>query len=259
MTNSIDAAGNIAAPISNIHDNNDLIFSTRNVDDEKAASGRYAKASTYIDDATANNNSRIITRDGTREYIANDDYRPDDLLRIDGMEVTYEIAASLGLIDGRTLMSPSDDFLSDAENAPQVEQRDTRPEAAQLLEAQLEVALGDHAQDALANFGDDIVANGEISAAGLRFAQERLGMSEQSVHAIFEDMREVGGNVMSDFMEVGDGLGMERLSFLADKAERGTARERSIIRNLWFRAATGKLTRDEATDAFNYIYSPYED
>ena len=259
MTNAIDAAGNVAAPISNLQPDNELGFSARNIDSEKEASGRFVKATTYIDDDTANNNSRIIIREGTREYIANDDYRPDDILRIGGMEVTYEVAASLGLIDGRTLMSPSDDFLSDAENAAQVEQQDTRPQAAQLLEAQLEVALGDHAGHMLDNFGDDIAANGELSAEGLRFAQERLGMSEQSVQAIVEDMREVGDGVMSDFLEVGDGLGNERLAFLAEKVETGTAKERATIRHLWFRAATGKLTRAEAADAFDYLYNPYVD
>lgn len=114
-----------------------------------------------------------------------------------------------------------------------------------------------HRIDSEPTFGKDIVENGEIGEAGYRFAQEKLGMSEQSVQDIYADMQEAGAQVMADFMEVGDGFGFDRIDFLVEKAESGTQREQAIIRNLWFMAATGKLSRQDAADAFDHLYKPY--
>lgn len=83
-------------------------------------------------------------------------------------------------------------------------------------------------------------------------------MSEQSVQEIFSDMQDTGSQIMSEFMETGDGLGEERIEFLTDKAWNGTQKEQAIVRNLWFMAATGKLSREDASEAFDFLVAPYE-
>ena len=82
-------------------------------------------------------------------------------------------------------------------------------------------------------------------------------MNEQAVRSIYAEMQEAGGEVMSDFMEVGDGLGADRMEFLVDRAEYGTRQEQEIVRSLWVKAATGKLTRAAAAQAFDRLYKPY--
>lgn len=264
MTTAIDANGNtVSAPSSNLRDDdsNPRTF-VRDVQAEKVAAGHYSQASNFIEDARANNNPEIVTRHGSRIY-AHGDYRPNDLVMIDGMEVTYELAASLGLIKGEYLTTPSDDFMSNAENnraelqEAQQRQDNRTPQVAQLLSDQLELAVGDAAPAALETFGRDIVANGTISEHGLQYAREKLGMSEDSVQQIFSDMQDAGSQVLSEFMEVGDGLGGDRMAFLMEKAWNGTQQEQEIVRNLWFMAATGKLNRDRAAEAFDYLFKPY--
>lgn len=260
MTNSIDANGNnVSAPTQNLTEANELGVSTRNLDAEKGESGRYSKATTHIPDDQLNNNPSIVIRDGSRQH-SNGNYQSGDLVVIDGMEISYEDAAAFGLIQGETLSTPSEVFQADSENAQDTQDQttqDDRPEAAKLLEMQFEVALGDNAGSALETFQNDIVTNGDISEAGIAFAQEKLGMSEQSVQALYGEMQVAGSEVMADYMETGDGLGTERLEFLVDKAHNGTNEEQAIIRNLWFMSATGKLSRSEAADAFDHLYAPY--
>lgn len=258
MTNAIDAAGNAVAPTSSLAPDNDLRFTTRDIQAEKVAEGRFTRATPYISDDDANNNPNVVTRDGSRQHVGQGDHRPDDLLRIGGMEITYETAVSLGLIQGDALASPQDVFAADSENAPEPTPRDTRPEEAQLLEAQIELAMGDAAPAVLDTFARDIVTNGELSEAGLEFAQSKLGMNPQAVEQIFSEMQEAGSQVMADFLEIGDGLGMERIGFLVDRVEHGTRQEQEIVRGLWVKAATGKLTREDAAQAFDRLYKPYE-
>ncbi|MEQ8902260.1 MAG: hypothetical protein RID11_16625 [Roseovarius sp.] len=263
MTTAIDANGHaVPTPTHNLTTDNELGFSARDVHSEKIANGYYHTADNYIPDEQIDNNPEVVIRDGSRQH-ANGEYQPGDLVVIGGMEIAYEDAASLGLLKGETLNTPADNFMSDAENTraelQQAQQQDTRPEAAQLLEAQLEVAVGEgNADAALATFQNDIVYNGEIGEEGFAFAQEKLGMSEQSVAALYEDMRDTGDQVMAQYMETGDGLGAERIEFLADKAFNGNQKEQAIVRNLWFMAATGKLSAKDAAEAFDFLYAPYE-
>jgi hypothetical protein len=63
--------------------------------------------------------------------------------------------------------------------------------------------------------------------------------------------------VLADFMEVGDGLGTDRLDFLIDLAEGGIRQEQEIVRSLWIKAARAMLSRAEATRAFDPLYQPY--
>jgi hypothetical protein len=107
-------------------------------------------------------------------------------------------------------------------------------------------------------FTKDIVTFGDLSDEGFAFAQSKLGMNEQAVRSIYSEMQEVGGSVLSDFLEVGDGLGADRIDFLVDRAEYGTRQEQEIVRSLWVKAATGKLTREAAAKAFDKLYQPYE-
>ncbi|PWE30608.1 hypothetical protein DDZ14_15105 [Maritimibacter sp. 55A14] len=261
MTNAIDAAGNVVPHASdNLTEDNQMGFSYRDITAEERAKGHFSTATTYIDDAEANNNPSVVTRDGSRQHVPNGDYQPSDLLMIDGMEVTYEMATSLGLVKGDTFSTPEDVFRAGAENQDDHgEPEDTRPEAARLLSDQLQLALGaDAAPAALETFGMDIVENGEIGEAGFQFAADKLGMPEKAVREIYSDMQETGSQIMSDFMETGDGFGANRMAFLVEKAESGNQKEQAIIRNLWFMAATGKLSRTDAAEAFDYLYKPYE-
>jgi hypothetical protein len=261
MTNAIDANGNaVPTTSSNLTDHNEIGFSARDVQSEKIANGYYQSSSNYVPDEQINNNPEVVIRDGSRQH-ANGDYRPGDLVVIDGMEIAYEDAASLGLLKGETLSTPADNFMSDAENtrdALHEAQQDQRHEAAQLLETQLEVAVGQgNADAALEVFQNDIVYNGTISEAALAFAHDKLGMSEQSVQDLYADLQDTGGQIMAQFTEIGDGQGPLRMEFLADLSENGNVQEQAIVRNLWFLAATGKLSRSDAEDAFNYLYAPY--
>lgn len=263
MTNTFETtAANAGSFVSNLNANDELSFSARDVDAEKISQGHFARASTRISDNEAMNNMRVVIRDGSRQYV-NGDYKPTDLVNIEGMEVPYETAVSLGLIQGNTFASQPEP------KATQGQPQDTPQEAtskaidaplqgADLLKAQLELAVGDNASAVLDTFGEDIVSTGGISEAGYQYAQEKLGMNERSANALYEDMLETGSQTMASFMEHGDALGMERMSFLVDLAENGTNEEQAIVRNLWFQAATGKLTKASASDAFNYLYAPYE-
>jgi len=265
MTQAIDASGNAAPTTSNnLVADNGMGFSARDVQSEKIADGRYTKSSNYVPDEQINNNPGVVIRDGSRQH-ANGDYQPGDLVVIDGMEIAYDDAAAFGLLKGETLSTPADDFMSDAENTraslqEAQQQQDTRHEAAQLLEAQLEVAVGEgNADTALEVFQNDIVYNGEIGEDALAFAQGKLGMSEQSVTQMYSDLQDAGSQVMAQYMETGDGLGSERMDFLTDKAFNGTQKEQAIVRNLWFMSATGKLSAKDAAEAFDYLYAPYGD
>jgi hypothetical protein len=71
-------------------------------------------------------------------------------------------------------------------------------------------------------------------------------------------MQEAGAEVIASFIDVGDGRGMDRVEFLVALAENGNGEQQSIVRNLWFQAATGKLTREAAAQAFDHLYRPYE-
>jgi hypothetical protein len=257
MTNAIDANGNTVTNTSNLAPNNDLRATGRDIQAEKVADGRYSKVSTYINDDEANNNPNVIIRDGSRQHVSGG-YRPDDLVRVGGMDMQYETAVSLGLIQGDTVTTPQERFMADSENNPNEAPTDPRPPAAQLLESQIELAMGDVAPAVLDTFAKDIVTYGDLSEEGFAFAQSRLGMSEQAVRSIYSEMQEAGGDVLSDFMEVGDGLGSDRIAFLVDRAEYGTRQEQEIVRGLWVKAATGKLTRAAAVQAFDRLYRPYD-
>lgn len=257
MTNAIDAMGNIVTHTSHIVGNDELRSTSRDVQAEKIADGRYTKATTHVSDEEANNNPNIVMRDGSRQY-ASGGHKPDDIVRVGGMDMTYEMAVSMGLLEGEHGVTPQEHFAADSENNPNDAPADPRPPAAQLLEAQIELAMGDAAPAVLDTFAKDIVTFGDVSEEGYHFAQTRLGMDEQAVRSIYSEMQEVGGDVLSDFMEVGDGLGAERLEFLVDRAEFGTRQEQEIVRGLWVKAATGKLTREEATKAFDKLYAPYD-
>ncbi|MDW4548256.1 hypothetical protein R5H32_02695 [Defluviimonas sp. D31] len=260
MTQAIDATGNAVASTSNLTHDNDFRAATRNVDAERQANGHFARSSNYISDDDANNNIRVVTRDGSRQYVEGG-YQPTDIIKIEGMEVPYETAVSLGLIQphngaqGDQWAEPQEHFEQPLGAQPQEEQ--SALDGANLLHAQLELAVGGNADAVLATFGDDIVTNGEISEEGFRYAQDKLGMSEGSARALYDEMQESGSQTLADFMEVGDSLGMERMEFLVELAERGNRDEQAIVRNLWFQAATGKLTREGAAEAFDYLYAPY--
>jgi len=257
MTNAIDANGNAVTYQSNLADDNEFRATGRSETAEDVAKGHLKFATTYITDEVANNNPDVVKRQGSRVH-AGGDYQPTDIIMINGMEVTYEIAQSLGLIQGSEFTSPQEVFQADAENTREAEPEDTRPDNTKLFEAQIELAFGEQAQEVVQLLTDDIVANGELSEHGIAFLQNRMGMSESAARQNFADMQETGGQVLANYLEVGDGLGMERINFLVDLAESGTVEQKAIVRNIWFQAATGKLTRKDAADAFDYLRNPYE-
>jgi hypothetical protein len=256
LSNFNTSASEADLPTSNLVSDNEMGFSARDVTAEKRAMGYFNQGSTALPEGLANDNPNVVVRDGVRQYV-NGDYRSDDRLVIQGIEMTHETAVSLGLIQGNTLGSPGDDQGSNPENTGAEVQQDTRPERAQLLDAQLELSFGERAPEVLEVFGRDVIENGEIGPSGLDFARKTMGMPEAAVREIYEDMREAGSQVMADYMEIGDGRGWERIEFLADIAENGTKREREEVRRIWFKAATGKLSRQDATRAFDRLYNPY--
>jgi len=258
MTQAIDATGNVVTTNSNLVDTNEECTVTRDLTAEKIAKGHFNKGSTYISDEDANNNLDIVTRDGSRFHV-NGDYKADDLVMIKGMEVPYDMAVSMGLIKGDNFVSPEEAFRADAENINEpVVPQDTRPEAFQLVEGQVEISLGDKAGDAMELFTSDMILNGELSDAGLEFAKNNLGMKPESVQETIAELVEVGGQTLLSHLEVGDDLGSERINFLVDLSENGSTKERQTIRKLWTEAATGKLTRDMAMEIFDGIAVNYE-
>ncbi len=257
MTHAIDATGNVVTQVSALTENNDLQFSARDLTAEKVAKGQRNKATTFIDDEVANNNPDVIIRDGSRQH-ANGDYQPTDLVLINGMEVPYETAVSTGLIKGDNFISAIDEFNADAENYNEAEAPyDVRSEELKLVEGQLEVALGDKAGEAMELFSNDVVVNGEISDAGLDYAQKTLGMNSDSVQEIVSDLTDAGGATLQSYLDTGDGLEVDRINFLVDLSTNGSNREQSIIRQLWVDAAMGNLSREQAIQRFDDIAIDY--
>lgn len=125
MTNAIDAMGNTVSYTANLAPDNELRATGRDVQAEKVADGRYSKVSTYINDDEANNNPNVIVRDGSRQHVSGG-YRPDDIVRVGGMDMQYETAVSLGFIQGDTVTTPQEHFTSDSENNPNEAPADPR-------------------------------------------------------------------------------------------------------------------------------------
>ncbi|WP_170330204.1 hypothetical protein [Ruegeria arenilitoris] len=248
---------NEVAPTSNLMNSDDLRTSVRDVTAENRAKGYFNEASTYIPDNVANNNPDIVSRNGSRVH-AGGDYQPNDILMIGNMEVTYEMAQSLGLIQGSEFSSPQEDFRAGAEQTPEAEPVDDRPAEAILLDDQLKLAFGEDSGKVLDVLGNDIVMNGELSERGLSFLNSEMGMTPQRFQETYSEMQDVGGQVMQQFLENGDGLEMERIDFLVDLAETGTLDQQATVRNIWFKAATGQLTRDQAVEAFDSLWEPYD-
>lgn len=238
---------------------NELRPAYRDIDAEKREAG-YLATYSPITEREAVNNPGIVRREGMHQHAAGG-YRPDDIVNIGGMQMSYDMAVSAGLMvdqgqPGGNPSSPVVSFESDAEVA--LEPEPTALSGSDLLNAQLQLAVGDKAPEVLSTFGEDIVENGEISEAGLEYAQRHLSMSPEQVATLYEDMRGTASNTMVDLLEVGDSRGLERVEFLVDLAENGNRKEQAIVRNLWFLAATGKLKAKDAAQAFDYLYSLYE-
>lgn len=151
MTNAIDANGNAVSNTSNLAPTNDLRATGRDIQAEKVADGRYSKVSTYINDDEANDNPNIVMRDGSRQHVSGG-YRPDDIVRVGGMDMAYETAVSLGLIQGGTVTTPQQAFAADSENYPNEASVDSRPAVAKLLEGQIELAMGETSPAVLDTF-----------------------------------------------------------------------------------------------------------
>ncbi|WP_170545258.1 hypothetical protein [Ruegeria arenilitoris] len=250
------ADDNAAVPNSNLGNSGELRATARDVTAEARAKGHFNTASAHIPTAEANNNPDIVARDGMRIY-AGGDYQPTDLLVIDGMEVTYEMAQSLGLIKGSDFTSPQEIFTQDAEVVSGNEPVDDRPAEAILLGDQLTIAFGDQAADVLQVVGNDIAQNGEISEHGLDFFQRHMNMSPQQAKETVDELEGVGNRVLQDFLNNGDGYEIDRVAFLANLAETGTRDQKETVRNVWFKAATGQITREAAIEAFNRLVEPY--
>jgi len=260
MTNAVMANGNIVTQQSNLADEGDAFVSGRDVTAEKAAKGHFNRGTAWVSPEDMNNNPDFVVRDGMSQR-AGGEYKPDDVLTFDGMEVTHEVAVQLGLIraDGSTGSSPQEDFARDFENNPsEPRPQDTRPEEFQLLDMQMQVALKGDPSEVLETMGLEVAANGGLSPEGLNYAQNNLGMSPEVVQNTINELTDVGGRVIHGFLEVGDDLGGERVEMLTDLAENGTTKQQQTVRKLWVDAATGKLTQEQAIKTFDRIAQEYE-
>lgn len=130
-------------------------------------------------------------------------------------------------------------------------------EGAELLSSQIDMATGGKSETVLSTFANDIVENGAISEAGLAYAASELGMSEQVVAEQFTAMQELGGDNLVAALEVGDGMGEDRVEFLVDRFEHGSPDEQRMVRQMWTAAALGKMTPREMQDQFDRLYAPY--
>ncbi len=229
----------------------------RDVTAEERAKGHFKEASTHIPDHAFNNNLDVVIRNGFRVH-AGGEHRPNDIVMINGVEMEYEMAQSIGAISDGQFTSPQEAFTQDAESFSEGKPVDDRPAEAVLLSEQFELAFGENGEAALNTIGKDIVMNGELSEHGLTFLQEKMGVSAQRYQEAYSEMQEVGGQVMSQYLETGDGRGMERIEFLDDLAEAGTRDQQATARNVWFKAATGQLTREQAIEAFDHLWGPYD-
>lgn len=72
------------------------------------------------------------------------------------------------------------------------------------------------------------------------------------------ELQDHGTKTLCDLLSGNGGLGEDRVDYLASLAYSGVAEHRSIVRNLWFLAATGKLSRKDAVDAYAYLVKHYE-
>ena len=241
---------------SNLQATDELKATSRDLTAEKRDKGYFNQASTHISAEEANNNPDIVIRDGSRIH-AGDNHHPSDVVRIGDTEMTRDIAEALGLMKDGKVTSPQEDFQRDFENTPETQEEDTRHPETILLHDQVELAFGENAPDTIKLVGDDIVENGEISEDGLNFLQNEMHMSEQSAKDMYSRLQEVGGQTLHHHLEIGDGQGSERLDFLIDLAEHGTQKQQAIVRNLWVQAATGALSKEDAAEAFDYLYEPY--
>ncbi|HCQ67248.1 MAG TPA: hypothetical protein DIU07_19820, partial [Rhodobacteraceae bacterium] len=126
------------------------------------------------------------------------------------------------------------------------------------LKAQLDIATDGNGDAVLETFAADIITNGEISEAGLEYAQSQLNMNPDSVQEQFTSMQEHGGNVIYDVLETGDDTGEVRMDFLMDRYENGHPQEQEAIRSLWMGAALGRMDRAQIVKAFDKIAAPYD-
>jgi hypothetical protein len=258
-TNAIDANGNTVAPNSNLAEDNELRATHYDGNADKIAKGHYHKHVNWHSDEEMAANQDIVQRNGSRMY-ANGDYQSGDIINIGGMEIEYEMAVSQGLLRSTSPeqeASPQAVFESDAENT-QGDDEPTNLEGADLLVAQLDLATKGNGEKVVEVFSRDAVENGEISEAGLAYAQSELGMNPQVVQEQFTAMQEHGGDVIYNALEIGDEMGEVRMGFLMDRYQHGSPSEQKAVRQLWAGAAFGKLTADQIIDAFDDIVSPYE-
>lgn len=247
---------NAVAPNSNLMNSDDLTTSVRDVTAENRAKGHFNEVSTYIEDHEFNNNLNVVIRDGSRVH-SGGELRPNDLVMVNGMTMEYETAQAIGAITDGQVSTPQDDFYRDAENFHEAEIVDDRPAEMVLLNDQLTLAFGEQAEDVLQVVGEDIARHGEISEHGLDYFQRNMHLSPQQARETISEMEAVGNRALQGYLNSGDGYELDRVAFLADLAETGTRAQRQTVRDIWFKAATGKITRDEAVDAFNGLVEPY--
>lgn len=247
-----------AVPGSNLSNSNELTTSVRDLNAESRAKGHYHEASTFIPDKEFNNNLDVVIRDGSRVH-SGGQYRPNDIVMINGTTMEYEMAQSLGLLTGNQFTTPQESRQeTSAENSAEPEATDDRPLETRVLQDQFELAFGENSEAVLNTLGQDIVMNGELSEHGINFLHEKMGVSEQRCQETYSEMQEVGGQVLSQYLETGDGLSLDRIEFLVDLAETGTKDQQATVRNIWFKAATGQLSRDQAIEAFDHLWGPYD-
>ena len=256
MSNAVYANGETAKPLSSniVDEQTSNLSSSRDHHVEKIINGHYQEAKSGLTEAEAHADRSVVIRDGS--YVKAGVFQPTDIVTVNGMQMPYEAAVGHGFIDANDPNVTPEVRPQEAPESPS--EQPTAVSDLNLFNMQVEAAMGDNTDSVMSTFESDIITNGELSDEGLQFAQNNLGMNPEVIDKMYTDITVAGSQVLGGFLEVGDGLGAERLEWAADKAWNGTQAEQRTLRKMWIDAAKGKLTQESATHIFDELYSEYE-
>lgn len=246
---------------TNIH-NEDMGFSSHDQAVVKAVDGRFTKHVNYISDEEMNNNPANVIRDGSR-VSAGGGFQAGDLVLVNGMEIPAQTAIDMGLIANPNEPQLSHDVAQGEhsiedkiDQAPEQERQAL--EGTDLLIAQMDMQTEGKGIETLNDLAGDIVEEGFLTDETYERAMSQFGLSEASVNAFQDQATEAGNAAVYDSLEVGDGLGVERMEMLQFIHDNGTAQDARTVRQMIAGAGLGHLGKSEVVDMFDALYGKYE-